>query len=297
MASTSSTNSAAVNSVEFGQQPDVKFFFPNNGGATLLAEKVELANKSEVFKNQFACDTIDNGVGESILITDISFNAFSKVISHIYGTEIVMDRANFREILYASRKYFLDDLTTLVIQFLRKFLNADNLAEHFEFIEKFDIKMLNDCIANHCRNSPLTVINTLTISAPHKRILNIILKSPIISCSEYELYHAIVTMLIRQQENKVFDEEGFKKELGKMIYLIRFPTMTVSQLISCGTKPSLLTEKQLVDLLLWVQGKKFSNTSQFFSDIRRLNAKAAADKCLNCRRGTSISCKICKIGF
>ncbi|XP_055716707.1 BTB/POZ domain-containing protein 6-B-like [Phlebotomus papatasi] len=298
MASTSSTNSVAINSVEFGQNPDVKFLFPNNGGATLLAEKVELANKSEVFKNQFSCDITDNGGRESIPITDISFDTFSKMISHIYGTKIAIDKANFREILYVSRKYFLDDLTVLVIEFLKQFLNADNLAEHFEFIEKFDIKMLNDYMAYHCRKFPLTVINTLTISAPHKRILHIILKSPIISCTEYDLYQAVVTMLIRQQKNKVFDEEIFKKELGKMIYLIRFPTMTVSQLISCGTKPSLLSEKQLVDLLLWVQDKKFSTTLQFFSNVQRFNENILnlKDMCLKCR-ATNIYCKKCDRSF
>uniref|UniRef100_A0A1B0CWT7 BTB domain-containing protein n=1 Tax=Lutzomyia longipalpis TaxID=7200 RepID=A0A1B0CWT7_LUTLO len=115
---------------------------------------------------------------------------------------------------------------------------------------------------------------------PHKRILEIILESTSFSISEFELYTAIVDMLKRNYEGRVYSEEDFRKKMGRMIYLIRFPTMTVPELVSCAKKPSLLNERQLLDLQLWVQEKIYTDTLQFFSVVSRTKTPEPIEKAI-----------------
>lgn len=160
--------------VEFGKNPDVTFVFPNSGGAILLAEKLILASKSDVFKNQFTCDTIDRD-GSQIAITDISFDTFHKMVMNIYEKEIVVYEGNYLEVLYAARKYFVNSLTIIVIKLIKIFLNSNNLTDQYEFIEKFHLKMLDDYIFKICISFPIKIIGQLTNSACHRKIFCIIL--------------------------------------------------------------------------------------------------------------------------
>ncbi|XP_055716303.1 BTB/POZ domain-containing protein 3-like [Phlebotomus papatasi] len=264
--------------VKFGDAPDIKFIFPRDSGAILLAEKYRLADKSEVFRKLFGSSSGGQEHGEQISITDISYEMFRIMIRHIYNKVVEISEQNFLEILYASRKYFVETLTYMVIKFVMKFINEENLAKYFESIDKFQIKMLNDHMKKVCKASPLTIIKSLTCSEAHKRILEIILESSDLPCSEFELYSAIVKMLKSERGNGILSNEDLQKKLGKLVYLIRFPTMSIKELILCGKKPSLLTSQQIVDLLLWVQENTYSNSLQFFSNVPRKSSNKSSPK-------------------
>ncbi|XP_059619601.1 actin-binding protein IPP-like [Phlebotomus argentipes] len=286
MDSTSSVNSARCGKrLEFGSSPDICFIFPNHGGAIITAEKFALAKKSELFEKQFppSRNEID-ATSERVAITEISVDTFAKFVKHIYGTAIDIDEENYLELLYASTKYFVDDLTHMIVEFLKGFLDSGNVVQHFEFIEKFNIKMLNDYMKRLFVKFPLDVIKSLTISAPHKRILKMILKSPFLPVSEFDLYKAILKMKCLEQ-NVVHHGERLRKDLGKLIYLIRFPCMTVKELISCGETPTLLTHKELVDFLLWVEKDQYSDTIRSFSTDNRIQVVLSSNLalCTQCR--------------
>ncbi|GAB0088908.1 hypothetical protein DMENIID0001_033720 [Sergentomyia squamirostris] len=141
---------------KYGEKPDITFIFPANGGATISAEKIALSSKSDVFQKQFIA--WKDSPEERIQITDISFDIFNKFIKYIYGHEIDIYEENYLEILYAAQKYFVNQLTFLAIEFLKKFIDEKNVVEHFEFIEKFDIKMLNDHMKKAIVTKPLEII-------------------------------------------------------------------------------------------------------------------------------------------
>ncbi|XP_059619677.1 uncharacterized protein LOC132263752 [Phlebotomus argentipes] len=261
-------SSNSVKRVDLCSLPDIMFIFPDDSGAIVTAEKFTLADKSEVFEKQFPPSSSEI---ERVSIADISFDTFVEFVKHIYGTAIDINEENYLELLYASTKYFVDDLTHMIVGFLKGFLDSGNVVQHFEFIEKFDIKMLNDYMKRLFVKFPLDVIKSLTISAPHKRILKIILKSPSLPVSEFDLYKAILKMKCSKKKIRSRRGTRLREDLGKLIYLIRFPCMTVKELISCGEPPSLLTHKELVDFLLWVEKDLYSDTIRHFSTTRRSN--------------------------
>lgn len=90
--------------------------------------------------------------------------------------------------------------------------------------------------------------------------------------------------------------EDFWKDLGKMVNLIRFPCMSVKEFVLCGRKPSLLTNKQLIDCLLWVQEGEFTDTLQDFSSDQRVFFHTKYYMCQTCR-GSKLPCVGCKKVF
>ncbi|GAB0093362.1 hypothetical protein DMENIID0001_084540 [Sergentomyia squamirostris] len=291
-----STEKTGTRRIEFEVNCDVTFTFSGDHGDEILAKKSKLVQKSEVFQTQFA-----SGIeGNRINITDISFETFNELIKHIYEKEVQVRKENFLEIFYASRKYFVNDLILKVIKFIESFVQASNLGEYFADIDKFDIKTINDHILNLCARQPIDIVRTLNWSLkPQIGILKIILESPILNCSEYELYREIMQMIEKTKGDKTWKE--VQKEFGKMIFLIRFPTMTVSDVIKCGKEPTLLSEKQAFDILLWIQEKIFTETLQFFSTRPRIqdvknstNANVATNRiCPNCRGRVYQKCSNC----
>ncbi|XP_055708192.1 BTB/POZ domain-containing protein 2-like [Phlebotomus papatasi] len=256
-----------------GETPKITFEFPDNGGTFLLADKEQLVNISEVFEKQILSEL--NRENEKIVIKDISLEIFSMMIEFSYDGSIEIYEKNYLEILYAAKKYFYYDLLNKVVEFLLEFINVDNLTDHFEFIEKFELKSVMDHINILCIRNPLKVIQHITFTEDHMRILKVILESPVLPCTEYTLYYTIIeTMkgqlqeLLRGKSKKMLGEI-MRKKLGPLIYLIRFPTMSVDELILCAKPPSLLKDKEIVDFQLWSKLQVFTETLLCFSRIPR----------------------------
>ncbi|XP_055700707.1 BTB/POZ domain-containing protein 2-like [Phlebotomus papatasi] len=271
LANVTSNNNLNSNRKEFGTQPNIIFIFPNNEGSILKAEKHELVKISEVFEKQFSSGFSDGNKNEQIAIADITFDTFNSMLNFIYNGHIDIYEGNYLEVLYAAKKYFIFELIHKVMDFILGFMNRDNLTDHYEFIENFGLKAVNEKMWEICVENPLIVIKNLNDSKPHKRILKMILKSPYLACSEYELYRAIMQMMTKKCKSEKKFSEKIRQELGNLIYFIRFPVMSVDELISSAKPPCPLKEKEIVDFLLWSKEKIFTETLLHFSTSKRIS--------------------------
>ncbi|XP_055688636.1 BTB/POZ domain-containing protein 6-A-like [Lutzomyia longipalpis] len=287
---TMANNNAALPPFTFGKSPDVTFIFLADGGEKLQAEKLKLAQISEVFNMQFYGEF---GCSEEITIKDITFDTFKTTMEFLYGIEITITAKNFEEILYMASKYFIFDLIGKVIGFVDTFLNENNLLDHYETLEKYQIEKLNHRMQEICEKFPLKIIERLTDSKVHMGILKKILESPILNIAkEYDLYAAVAAMMQRTSQNVVKIGEEMRKKIGKLIYFIRFPLMSVDELILCGQAPSLLTDRQFLDLLYLVKSGKYNESVQFFSMKQRYYPKV--ENCSHCKKGvTKRYCQAC----
>lgn len=258
----------------FGKNPDITFEFPANGAqneALLRTEKKHLINISEVFEKQFLSEL--NEENEKIVIKDISFDTFSQMIEYSYDGYIIIHEQNYLEMLYAAKKYFYYDMINKIAIFLLNFITASNLANHYECIEKFELKSVMDHITKICIKDPLKVISQLSFAKPHMRILKTILESPCLPCTEYVLYDAIVKMMKLQLEDEPEKMHGeiMRKNLGPLIFLIRFPTMSVDELFQCAKSPTPLKPTEFLDFILWSYDKTFSELLLHYSLASRIN--------------------------
>ncbi|XP_055693112.1 uncharacterized protein LOC129795672 [Lutzomyia longipalpis] len=275
------------NRIVYGDNPDVTFFFPDNGGAQLLVEKRKLAQSSVVFQKQFS-EGFESS--DRIAIKDISFDTFNVAMKEIYGSSIEIRESNYQELLYVASKYFIYTLIEKIIQFALTFISAKNLTEHFEAIERYEIKRLNDHIEDICVRHPLEIIEKLDCTKAHMNLLKIILQSSNLTCSEYDLYVAVVNMMKEASKDALDVATEMRKKLGNLINFIRFPVMSIDELILCAKPPSLLTKEQALDLLLWVKCGIYSESVQFFSTNSR--SIPNFDRCPHCndRYAYCLSC-------
>ncbi|XP_055691578.1 BTB/POZ domain-containing protein 6-like [Lutzomyia longipalpis] len=258
---------------KFGYNGNINFIFPNDDGAVLLADKLKLMAVSEVWLNQLPRCEISEP--EDITIEDIPYAVFSAMVDFVSYSDngkpvLDVNEGNFQVFLYAAKKYFIYSVLHEIVKFLQNFIKAENLAEHFEFIERFDMQPIMEHFQAICIRFPLHVIRTLNTSPPHKRILQMILESPLLNCNEYSLFYEIMEMLIRDGKGhpgggQNGESDCMRRELGRLLYLIRFPTMTIEEFIMCTEAPTPLTDKEAKDILLWLNGQIYSSTIKKFN--------------------------------
>ncbi|GAB0100990.1 hypothetical protein DMENIID0001_171070 [Sergentomyia squamirostris] len=248
--------------------PDVTFVFPNDGESTFATRKFKLAQWSEVFAKMFA-----SGLeSDRIIIKDITIGSFYKMIRHLNGEEITVDESNFLEMLHISRKYFLNTLTSKVYSYVQNYIvNSESILKYYPDIKKYHLTLLDNHIKRVCIRFPNEIIDNMNINCDdHLEMLKIILESDFLCISEFELYTKIMKMIKQTINDYTWDE--VKGKLGKLIYLIRFPAMTVNELIQCAKPLSLLTVEQIMNLQLYVMEGIFTETLQLFPNIRpRIN--------------------------
>ncbi|XP_055686982.1 BTB/POZ domain-containing protein 6-like isoform X2 [Lutzomyia longipalpis] len=270
---------ATLKSVKYGLKPDVVFVFPQYGDATIHAEKFQLANESDVFKTHFTSENWNNS--DPIEISDISFEIFNIMMKFIYGKGEDSDVTdeNRVQILYATRKYLINDLTYKCIKFMPISWNFFffNDLEALYILSDSGLRSVGDYLENWSRQNATQIIPNMTrfdTYEPQKRLLKAILESPVLHCTELELYKAVLQLMMNKYKGEVYDEDKWRSELGSLIYLIRFPTMTLQELTECCKRPTLLTKEQVYDLQLWVQKKISSDTVFSFSISHRLVTKS-----------------------
>ncbi|XP_055679957.1 BTB/POZ domain-containing protein 3-like [Lutzomyia longipalpis] len=256
----------------YGEHPDVTFVFPLEHGAVVRAERLKLKQRSEVFRRMFSAEFLSN---QPIEITDISVDIFNDLMKYIFNEFILtVSVANYREILYIATKYMIAPLIQKVISVAVNLMTQWNLGEHFETFERYQIKKLDDKIQEVFEMDPLTVIHNLKNGSDSEmRLVKLILQSPVLKCSEYALCDAVTRFMERTvvlSEEKMDIGEEMRRKFGKMIYLIRFPVMSLKELILCGKEPSLLPKDLFADLLLWVEAGEYSESVQFFSTKKRI---------------------------
>ncbi|GAB0090964.1 hypothetical protein DMENIID0001_057510 [Sergentomyia squamirostris] len=253
--------------MDHADSDEVTFIFPRDNNAKVVVKKNQLKLNSVCSRIQFN----SGQETDTIIITDISRHIFQDIIDHYKGTKrITVTEKNFLEIFYMCRKYFLVDLTNKVFFFIYGFVKPQNLTLYYDELQKYDdMTFIEDVVKNICVRHPLSVILTLRItSASHLKILEIILKSDVLKCtSEYGLYCGIVDMMMRTRGQ--LDWEEAVQRLGNLKYFIRYPTMTVSEVIKCGKYPSILTQSEGFDILLWIQEKFYTETLSTFSMVPR----------------------------
>ncbi|GAB0100989.1 hypothetical protein DMENIID0001_171060 [Sergentomyia squamirostris] len=230
--------------------PDVTFVFPNDGGSTFATRKFELSRSSEVFAKMFASGLET----DRIIIEDITICSFDKMIRHLNGEEIL-----------EACSYVYNNI-----------MDAKSLLRYYPDIKKFNLTYLNHHITNLCIRIPKDIIDNMNINCDdHLEILKIILECEYLLISEFNLYGTIMKMIKRTSGDLTWDE--VKGKLGKLIYLIRFPTMTVDELVMCAKRPSLLTGEQMMNLMLYAKEKMFTETIELFPKIhRRINSNLHA---------------------
>ena len=155
-------------------------------------------------------------------------------------------------ILNAAQKYQIDSLKTLCIKFLENQLDANNvytILEHCRFFH--ETHLAEKCLKLIEKNTKdvFTSSEFMSVSA---ETLSYILDSDKLSMKEVDIFLKCFKWATARCENK----RSVRKELGDILFKIRFPTMTSSEFADKVCPKGVLTKEEQLDILRYISSER-----------------------------------------
>lgn len=219
------------------------------------AHKYVLATGSSVFYAMFF-----GGLAEAkteIAVPDVEPTAFLTMLRYLYCDEIQLEADNVLSTLYVAKKYILPHLSRACINFLETSLTAKNsclLLSQSRLFEESELmqrcwEVLDAQAELALKSEGFTDIDMKTFES--------ILARETLNCREINLFEAALcwahsaclkTDVEPTSENK-------RRILGKALFLIRIPTMTLEQFANHVAQIGILTQQETIDIFLHFTAK------------------------------------------
>jgi len=230
---------------------DVHFKVGRGGSEQRIpAHKFVLSVGSAVFDAMF--NSTLAAQEDEITIPDVEPAAFLALLKFLYSDEVQIGPETVMTTLYTAKKYAVPALEKHCVDFLKRNLSPDNAFMLLTQARLFDEPQLAAlCLECIDKNTPealtadgLTDIDIETLSAvldrDSLRIKENKLFSAVLRWSEAECQRQALPVTV---ENK-------RSVLGRALYQIRFPLMTVEEFAQGPAQSGILTDRETVSLFL-----------------------------------------------
>ncbi|XP_078412582.1 BTB/POZ domain-containing protein 3 isoform X2 [Cetorhinus maximus] len=236
---------------------DVHFVVgPQGGTQRLPGHKYVLAVGSSVFHAMFYGELAEDK--DEIRIPDVEPGAFLAMLKYIYCDEIDLAADTVLATLYAAKKYIVPHLARACVNFLETSLSAKNacvlLSQSCLFEEpdltqrcwevidaQAELALKSEGFCDIDYQTLQSILNRETLNAKE-----IILFEAVLNWAEVECQRRDLSVNI---ENK-------RKVLGKALYLIRIPAMTLDDFANGAAQSGVLTLTETNDIFLWYTAAK-----------------------------------------
>jgi hypothetical protein len=227
-----------------------------------------------------------------VVVTDVDAQSFLGMLRYIYTDSVAhVTTHSVLGILYAANKYQLDGLRVACLSKIKRTLSPDNVA-HFWMSAQLQAEdqLAEDCL-NYLRNEPAMFQpgqpGFCSLSLKH---LVILLKSNVLPVPEIQVFRATMEWIKRQsllvssiratQKSELLSssssltsplvsslEPGYD-QFQDVLRLIRFPTMSGKELAQEVAQSGVLTEHQLLQVLLYKASDGEGPPTSFSSQSR-----------------------------
>ncbi|XP_006793453.1 BTB/POZ domain-containing protein 6-B-like [Neolamprologus brichardi] len=234
------------------QMADVHFIVGSSGETqTVPAHKYVLAVGSSVFGAMFYGDLAEE---QSVIqIPDVEPAAFLILLKYMYSDEIELEADTVLATLYAAKKYIVPALARACVAFLETSLEAKNACVLLSQSRLFEEPELTQ----HCwevidaqaelalRSEGFCEIDLLT--------LEIILQRETLNTREIVVFQALLCWAAAEcrRQGLTVNPRNQRTVLGKALYLVRFPSMTLQEFADGAAQSDVLTLKEAHDVFLW----------------------------------------------
>ncbi|WAR25067.1 BTBD6-like protein [Mya arenaria] len=215
---------------------------------SVSAHKFILVCRSPVFQAMLSGDFADGR--DPIEVPDIDIATFKSLLEFMYSDETKVTGENVLALLYASKKYGVNQLVKRCLTFLTDGQTVDNVCSileqaHFYSEETYRRK----CVDFIERNAP-DVLQSDTFSDLCKDCARLVLSSDDLQCDEQTTLAAITSWAEKQCDNQGLDKssENLRTVLGDVLYLVRFPLLDKTYFTNVVSENSLLIETEVLEL-------------------------------------------------
>ncbi|XP_012680213.1 BTB/POZ domain-containing protein 6-B isoform X2 [Clupea harengus] len=231
---------------------DVHFIVgPLGESQRVPAHKYVLAVGSSVFGAMFYGDLAE---GEAeIHIPDVEPAAFLILLKYMYSDEIELDADTVLATLYAAKKYIVPALAKACVTFLETSLEAKNACVLLSQSRLFEEPELTQrCWEVIDAQAELSLLSEgfCEIDLP---TLEIILRRETLNTREAVVFQAVLEWAVAECKRQGLGPTSRNKRavLGKALYLVRIPTMTLEEFADGAAQSDVLTLEETHDIFLW----------------------------------------------
>ncbi|KAH7720573.1 BTB/POZ domain-containing protein 6 [Aphelenchoides avenae] len=212
------------------------------------ANSYVLAAASEVFYGMFFSDFEREAV---VKVPDGTPQAFKVLLEYIHTDEVKLTLENVDDVLYLAKKYMVDSLNEKVSSFVKENLNGSNVF-NFLVVSKVYEEYEKICLDFIDENAEkvLTSNNFLELEEGH---LKAILSRDSLKATETVVWGCTVDwakakLLSRHEEQS---PEAIRKSLGDLLYLVRFPLMSIEMFGQGPGRSCILTQDERLEVYEW----------------------------------------------
>ncbi|XP_062851797.1 BTB/POZ domain-containing protein 6-A [Trichomycterus rosablanca] len=249
-----STSLRDRNAVMFNNEhmADVHFVVgPPGATQKVPAHKYVLAVGSSVFSAMFYGDLAE---GESeIQIPDVDPAAFLVLLKYLYSDEIDLEPETIVETLYAAKKYLVSVLVSACVRFLESRLEAGNafaLLSHSCALDEPELaqscwKVIDAQAELALCSDDFLQLDPVTLEG--------VLRRDSLNARESAVLQAALAWAEAECQRCCTNPTGLNKRaaLGKALFLLRLPAMTLDEYANSVAQYDFLTPQETRDIFLW----------------------------------------------
>merc|ERR1719323_826557 len=232
-------------------------------GRRYPAHKYILATGSTVFYAMFYGGYVETSSADTIDVPDVEPDAFLSMLKYLYCDEIDLNPDNVLATLYAAKKYLVPALANACVQFLEQSLTARNacllLSQARLFSEPALIQRAWEVID---AQAELALSSEAFTDIDFDTLLSILSRESL-NCKETVVFTAAVSWAkaecVRKKSSDSLDPTSVddkRKVLGKALYKIRFPAMSITDFADTVACSGILTLQETNDLFLHFTAKQ-----------------------------------------
>lgn len=257
----------------------------------VAAHQFILISKSAVFEAMFCGSLAENTGSRVVKIPDVEEEIFLQFLKFIYRGEIALDDNNCLPILYVARKYCVEDLVRICVDYLRSKMKPDTVCEILEQAHTYDIDNLKDMCLQYIYENALFVLQSEAFTDLCFDCVMQIVRANDLFVEESDVYTALTSWAASECRRKNFEITGVNRRqvLGKLLFRVRFPTMDRLFFTDIVAADDILTESEKIMLFRHMFGSSPKQEVPF-PDIKR---EARVIKCIRFPKNESggISCE------
>ncbi|XP_061468638.1 BTB/POZ domain-containing protein 6 isoform X1 [Rhineura floridana] len=231
---------------------DVHFIVGPVGAAKKVpAHKYVLAVGSSVFYAMFYGDLAE--VKSEIHIPDVEPAAFLILLKYMYSDEIDLEADTVLATLYAAKKYIVPALAKACVNFLETSLEAKNACVLLSQSRLFEEPELTQRCWEVIDAQAEMALKSEGFCEIDHQTLEIIVTREALNTKEVVVFEAVLNWAEAEckRQGLPITPRNKRNVLGKALYLVRIPTMTLEEFANGAAQSDILTLEERHNIFLW----------------------------------------------
>ncbi|XP_062578644.1 BTB/POZ domain-containing protein 2-like [Saccostrea cucullata] len=232
------------------------------------AHKYVLASRSPVFDAMLYGDLAE---AKEIKIPDIESSAFHVLLRFLYCGDVDVTEDTVIGALYAAEKYDAEELKKASKLYLDQNITTETVCSIIESAKLFNFENLTEKCMDFIEENCDSVFQSPSALGLMKETLSEIVSSENLNIEELGIYHFLIKWAENQCERKHMEksDENIRKEIGDIIYHVRFQSLTLETFVKDVCRRRILTSEDMFNLQQIIVGNLNMGNTKFNLEERR----------------------------